>query len=345
MRRVRCVLVGLAVLTGLPVPAAHAQFPSGPVPQDLSITGEIVGRDGMKVRTVRFTVTNHGPGALDGPHVQIAPATLEAVIRSASPGCGQTFPGYRCELGTHLEPGEARSADITYEYVSTEYRSTAVQGILVVSNEGLTPVGDANPANDRVAVDLDPERGPPAIAVGIGVGSSSAHGAPVRTSAFIRNSGGTRLTGVRLTLDRCPESAQQNVFGRTDLGLFTGITINCTWTAPPHVRGDAWIKETATVTATAPDGTVVSATATRLIGFREPERKCGSFRARGRTYDVKTNLPDISCAATRRALKRCRTRHKRPKGFRCDVSKTGRSVIVGKLGNPTARMLAVARRR
>jgi hypothetical protein len=153
------------------------------------------------------------------------------------------------------------------------------------------------------------------------------------------------LTDIRLTSDRCPESSQRNESGLTALDPNNGLSINCRWTIPPHVKGDDRITETVTVTAKAPGDRTVTATDTGVLFFSERRRSCGNFRARRRTYGVKTTAADFTCAATRRVLRRCLTGRKRPKGFRCQVSGKGSAVVVWKPKRlPNDRMTALARR-
>jgi hypothetical protein len=341
MRRACCVLVGLAILGGAPV--AQAQF-TPPIPQDLSIAGELVGREGANVRTVRLTVTNHGPGAVDGISMQVTAMARDAVVRSAPPGCAEVATGHQCDLGTHLEQGETRSLDIVFEYVTTSGPWNTAIAYLTLSRNGFgTP--DASFANNQATVDLDREYGPPALDVLLVGADGGYHGASTLSQVVIRNAGGTRLSGIRVSSDRCPEDAQRNETGQTTLETNTSLSVSCRWKIPPHVKADRRITETVTVTANAPGDRTVTATDTGVIYLAERRRSCGSFRARGRTYGVKTTAADFTCAATRRFLKRCLTGRKRPKGFRCQVSGKGAGVVVWKPKRlPNDRMIALARR-
>jgi hypothetical protein len=340
MRRVRCVLVVL--LMGLSAPAAaEAQ---STVAQDLSIAGAHLGYDGANTHTFRFTVTNHGPGALDGVSVR-AYVMGGPGARSVPPGCVEKpFIGHDCDLGTHFEQGEVRTLDFVFEFVASAFQPRGASGMLSLGRN-MAPVSDANFANNSATVNLGLEFGPPGIHLDLQGADGGLHGATTLSQIAIRNTGVTRLTDIRATSDRCPESAQINERGQTALETASGFVIDCRWTIPPHTKGDERITETVTVTAKAAGDRIVTATATNTLYFKERRRACGSFRARRRTYGVNTTAADFTCAATRRVLKRCLTRHKRPKGFRCRVYPKGSAVMVSKpKREPNDRMIAIARR-
>jgi hypothetical protein len=81
-------LVALAAL--LPASAA-AQVPTI-YPQDISLTGQVIASSSATERTLRFTLTNHGPGSFSGKatlSLQVDPTV--AHMRLAS-GCQMTPP-------------------------------------------------------------------------------------------------------------------------------------------------------------------------------------------------------------------------------------------------------------
>lgn len=321
----RALLAALITLAALPA-TASGQI----VPQDLSLVGQVVATHSATEKTVRFTATNHGPGALaEHAYISFQVSIEETIV--AAPGCTlqEALPGYaitgRCELGSGLAAGATRSVDARVRLHGINYDQDYVIGsVHATAGPGGLPLGDANGANNQAQVDLGVIPPPPAMEVTVTVPGWIVHGKPVSHNYLVTNTGGHDLTDVVVTDDRCP-SAQimsGNPVVRRAGGL---LTLACTWTAPAHRKGEKRFRTHVTVTARA-GGQTLTHTATLSTSFLHPERACGTFRARRRgkvtRWKATTSMPDVSCKRVRKQLAACRSRHRAPKGFRCRTFRT-----------------------
>jgi hypothetical protein len=323
----RVMVVAIFVLAVLPANAGAQVFP---IAQDLSVGGEIVATHSPTEKTVRFTATNHGPGAV-ASHVHISlQVSIEETIVSA-PGCTlqEAMPGYaitgRCELGTGLAEGATRSIDARVRLIGIDYDQDYVLGsVQAAPAPGANPQGDANGANNSARVDLEVVPPPPAMRVTVTVPGFAQHGKPVRHYYLLENTGGYDLTNVVVTDDRCPnpQIASGTPVVRHAGGL---LTLVCDHTAPSHRKGDLRYRTNVTVTALA-GGQTLTHTQAFTTYFLHPERACGSFRTRRKgkltRWKATTTRADVPCKRVREQLAACRREHRAPKGFRCRTFKT-----------------------
>ena len=321
----RAFLAALVVLAALPATASGQV-----VPQDLSLTGQVVATHSATEKTVRFTATNNGPGPLaEHVYVSLQVSIEETIV--AAPGCtlqeampGQAITGH-CELGSGLAEGAKRSIDARVRLRGINYDQDYVIGTVhAATAPGGMPIGDANGANNQVRVDLGVVPPPPAMQVTVTVPGYATHGKPVGSIYTVVNTGGHDLTDVVVTDDRCPSApiVPENTVVRRGGGL---LLLTCTWTAPAHRRGEKRLRTHVTVTARAGAQTLTH-TATLSTAFIHPVRACGTFRVRrgGKVtrWKATTTMPDVSCKRVRKLLAACRSRHRAPEGFRCRTFKT-----------------------
>ena len=322
----RALAFALALSFVLPATASAQIVVYLPVPQDLSVTGAVVASPSELERTVRFTVTNHGPGPVDG-HSYLTIQQLMATTILAAPGCTvRTVVGMpldaRCELGAGIPENASRSVDLSLRFTGNELSNDQILGTANVAKSiGGFPIGDRSGANNQVTVDLGLVVPPPSMKLEVSV-PRAQHGMQARIVYVVTNTGGVPLTDVRVTDDGCPNAQTTN--GATTLPPRLGIQsirgFWCSLITPAHRRGEGPPVHHVVATARAA-GQVLTSRKTVRGEYVEPVRQCGSFailrKGKRRTYDATTVRPDIKCKAVRRQLATCIRRHKAPKGFTC----------------------------
>jgi hypothetical protein len=341
----RALVAALAALALVPAAASAQVFP---VPQDVSLTGGIVATHSPLEKTVRFTVSNHGPGPV-ASHVSISlQVSIDETIVDA-PGCtlstvvpGSTITG-RCELGSGLAEGTTQSIDARVRFVGIEYAQDYVIGSAQVApSPGGIPQGDANGANNQVQLDLGIVPPPPAMKVGITVPGITEHGKRLDRFYGIENTGGHDITDVVVTDDSCP--SPQIVSGTAVVRRAGGfLSLACHGPAPPHRKGEKPLVSTVTVTARS-GGQTLTHTQTFTTLYRHPDRSCGTFRTRRKgkvtRWKTTTSRPGVPCKRVRKQLAACRRTGRAPKGLRC--RRFARLVvIVSKDPNDTGLMRAI----
>ena len=325
MRPLVTAFVALALLPA----TASAQIVVLPIPQDVSLAGEIAATHGPMEKTVRLTVRNHGPGAV-GSHVyvQLQVSTSETIVDA--PGCalqtvapGMTIVG-RCELGSGLAEGETRTIDARVRFVGIDYDlDYVIASVGVAPTPGGLPQGDANFTNNEARMDLGILPPPPSMKVTVTVPGIVAHDAPVRHFYAIENTGGHDITDVVVTDDRCPgaQIASGSPVVRRAGGL---LTLVCDRTAASHRKGEQRFITRVTVTAKS-GGQALTHAQRFTTYFMHPNRNCGTFRTRrnGKVtrWKASTTRPDVPCKRVRKQVSACRSRHRAPKGFRCKTFK------------------------
>jgi len=325
----RALLCALALALVLPATASAQTF----VAQDLSIAGAVVASPDPLERTVRFTVTNHGPGPVDG-YAYLTVERLLATSILAAPGCTvRTVVGSpidaRCELGAGIPENESRSVDIALRFTGNDLVRDQIVGTAgVASSTGGLPVGDRDGTNNQVTVDLGLVVPPPSMKLDVLV-PRLQHGTQARILYLVTNTGGVPLTDVRVTDDGCasPQSSNGVTTIPPRLGPQSTLSFTCIATTPAHRKGEKPHVHHVVATAQA-GGQVLRSEQTAAGRYVEPVRQCGSFAlARGgkrRTYDATTAHPDVKCKTARRQLARCLRRHKAPEGFTCRTYANGK---------------------
>jgi hypothetical protein len=324
----RVLVTALLTLALLPA-TASAQIVVLPIPQDVSLAGGIAATHSPMEKTVRLTVSNHGPGTVASyVYVQLQVSTSETIVEA--PGCtlqtvspGSTILG-RCELGSGLAEGETRTIDVRVRFVGIDYDlDYLIASVGVTPTLGGFPQGDANFANNEARMDLGILAPPPSMKVNVVVPGIVAHDFPTRHYYAIENTGGHDITNVVVTDDRCP--AAQIASGSPVVRRAGGLlTLVCDRTTPPHRKGERHFVTHVTVTATSA-GQTLTHTQAFTTSFQHPNRTCGTFRTRRKgkvtRWKASTTRPDVPCKRVRKQLLACRSRHRAPKGFRCKTFK------------------------
>jgi hypothetical protein len=317
----RVLLVALGVLAFAPASAAA---------QDVSVTGAASPASAPNERTVRLTVTNHGPGAFAAVRLAVAVDPAVAYLRLVS-GCNMPQGDYaNATCFAFPNPGESQSFDLIAGFRATrDFHRDQVTAALTFTDMNGQPVADANPANDTATVDMGIAAPPASLGLQAVVPGILTHREPATFTYVVSNTGGQDLTDIRVSDDRCT-GPQRIDAGSTDLragvfGLFLGIT--CVYTPPPHRRGEPR-RVTTTVTATARTsaGELVTASSAHRSLLAEPRRDCGrlSVRLKGKRtrWKTRSTVADRSCKTVRRQLRACMKRGRAPAGFRCHQGRT-----------------------
>jgi hypothetical protein len=323
------VLVALA-LALLPASAA-AQAPTV-FAQDISLTGQVIASPSATERTLRFTVTNRGPGSFSGKatlSLQVDPTV--AYLRLAG-ACNMTPPAtwaVTCVAFPEAE-GAAQSFDVIAGFhAKRNYDRDQVIGSLTISDSAGQPAADADAGNGQVSVDMGLSAPPAGFTLDALIPGQLKHGETARFSYTITNTGGQDLTDIRVSDDRCPNptpSGPATLLAGYAPPMAAGAT--CLYTPPAHVKGEpATLTTTVTATARAASGELVTTTRTFSSLLIEPERACGTLRARPKgtrtrtRFRVVSSVADRPCSTVRAQLIACIERRKAPAGFRCQSTR------------------------
>ena len=319
---VRGVMV--ALLTALLAVPASASAQE--VAQDISIAGSVVSADGDRERTVRFTVTNNGPGAFDGGtihawtlvqsvtaghdhrvHVaELRGARLRRSLRPRRPpGAG------RVTFRRHQGPLHVRQLRERPTHRDRAIRRRHGRPVRVRPQPGQRPGGGrprdhAGAAEHEGGVGAQPDRA--ARGSGTALGDRHEHR---RDDADGHQH--QRYALRRLRADRPAELPPLSV---------ETVGFICTARVPTkHVKGEKPLRSTITVTARAGDQTLTrSKTMTSYLA--EKNRRCGTLMIDGKRYTARSSIPDLACRAARRRLRRCAALGRAPKGFKCTQTDT-----------------------
>jgi hypothetical protein len=299
--------------------------------QDLGVEGAVVAAPSTTERTVRFTVTNHGPGTFNGFTQMTVRVDPEVAYLRNQGSCAMSPSDYAtatCYPAVSAQ-GASQGIDIVAGFRGTHgFDRDKVTATLTFVDPPNGQAADANAANNTATVDMGIVEPAPALALVTTIPGFLTHGAPSQFTYVVSNTGGQDLFDVRVTDSRC--TGPQTIFaGSTTLvagPYMPFLGIRCSYTPPDHHKGEARrLATTVTATGHTSTGTVVSATQTRTSVLTEPRRECGSFRVHlkghpGRTrFKTFTTVADRRCRKVRRQLKACLLHDRHPPGFRCDM--------------------------
>ena len=325
----RALLTALVVLAAWPASAA-AQVTV--YTQDIGLTGAVIASPSAVERTLRFTITNHGPGSFAGTvrlSLQVDPTV--AYLRLTGP-CTMTPPATWAVTCVAFPAGEGASQSfdvIAGFHGKRNYERDQVNGTVSFTDPGGQTAVDAGAANNQTSVDMGITAPPAAFTLDGSIPGILTHGTPANFYYGVSNTGGQDLFDIRLGDDRCPNPTVRNA-ATLPAGYFppTSAAAICRYTPPAHVKGEpATLTTTVTATARTGAGELLTATRTFSSVIAEPTRACGSLRARQKgkrkrtRFRAESTVADRPCKTVRRQLKRCIERRKAPAGFRCQTAR------------------------
>ena len=300
--------------------------------QDIGLAGQVIASPSATERTLRLTITNHGPGSFPGTarlSLQVDPTV--AYLRLTGP-CTMTPPAtwaVTC-LASPATEGLSQSFDVIAGFHGTRHyeRDQVTATVSLTDPAGQTAV-DANPANQQVTVDMGITAPGAAFALNAMIPGILTHGKPATFVYGVANTGGEDLLDIRLSDDRCPNPTLHNA-AMLPAGYKppTSASATCTYTPPAHVKGEpATLRTTVTATARTAAGELLTATRTFSSLVAEPVRVCGTLSARQKgkrkrtRFRAESTVADRPCKTVRRQLVRCIQRRKAPAGFRCQTAR------------------------